>query len=376
MSIDERKTTILIVDDATDNINVISAIFKDIYRVKAATSGERALQIASSDDPPDLILLDVLMPGMDGYDTIKRLKANERTSDIPVIFLTSKTEAEDERTGFDLGAVDYITKPINPAILFARVDTHLTLKRVRDELEMKNRYLMEEVEKRTREISVIQDVTIMAMGSLAEMRDNETGNHIRRTQYYIKELAEHLVKKGKYRDVLTPENINLLFKSAPLHDIGKIGIPDRILLKPGKLTPEEFEIMKEHTTIGRDALVAAESLLDVDSSFLRFAREIVYSHHEWWNGKGYPQGLSGEEIPIAARLMAIADVYDATRCKRVYKPSKDHKTAVDEMVSERSTHFDPEILDAFLEIEKRFEEIALRFSDQKSSSTEGGSEPR
>ena len=376
MSIDERKTTILIVDDATDNINVISAIFKDIYRVKAATSGERALQIASSDDPPDLILLDVLMPGMDGYDTIKRLKANERTSDIPVIFLTSKTEAEDERTGFDLGAVDYITKPINPAILFARVDTHLTLKRVRDELEMKNRYLMEEVEKRTREISVIQDVTIMAMGSLAEMRDNETGNHIRRTQYYIKELAEHLVKKGKYRDVLTPENINLLFKSAPLHDIGKIGIPDRILLKPGRLTPEEFEIMKEHTTIGRDALVAAESLLDVDSSFLRFAREIVYSHHEWWNGKGYPQGLSGEEIPIAARLMAIADVYDATRCKRVYKPSKDHKTAVDEMVSERSTHFDPEILDAFLEIEKRFEEIALRFSDQKSSSTEGGSEPR
>ena len=376
MSIDERKTTILIVDDATDNINVISAIFKDIYRVKAATSGERALQIASSDDPPDLILLDVLMPGMDGYDTIKRLKANERTSDIPVIFLTSKTEAEDERTGFDLGAVDYITKPINPAILFARVDTHLTLKRVRDELEMKNRYLMEEVEKRTREISVIQDVTIMAMGSLAEMRDNETGNHIRRTQYYVKELAEHLVKKGKYRDVLTPENINLLFKSAPLHDIGKIGIPDRILLKPGRLTPEEFEIMKEHTTIGRDALVAAESLLDVDSSFLRFAREIVYSHHEWWNGKGYPQGLSGEEIPIAARLMAIADVYDATRCKRVYKPSKDHKTAVDEMVSERGTHFDPEILDAFLEIEKRFEEIALRFSDQKSSCTEGGSEPR
>jgi putative two-component system response regulator len=376
MYTDEKKATILIVDDSPENINIISSIFKDIYRIKAATSGERALQIASSDDPPDLILLDILMPGMNGYETIKRLKSSDRTSDIPVIFLTSKTESEDEKTGFDLGAVDYITKPINPAILFARVDTHLSLKKMRDELEMKNRYLMEEVEKRTREISVIQDVAIMAMASLAEMRDNETGNHIRRTQYYVKELAEHLVRKGKYRSILTPENINLIFKSAPLHDIGKIGIPDRILLKPGKLTPEEFEIMKEHTTIGRDALVAAESLLDVESSFLRFAREIVYSHHEWWNGKGYPQGLSGEEIPLSARLMAIADVYDATRCKRVYKPSKDHKTAVDEMVAERGTHFDPVLLDAFLEIEKKFEDIALRFADEKGSCTEGGSESR
>ncbi len=372
----ERQNIILIVDDAPENINIIGSVFKDIYKVKAATSGERALKIASSDEQPDLILLDIMMPDMDGYETIKRLKSNDKTRDILVIFLTSNTEVEDEKTGFDLGAVDYITKPINPAVLFARVDTHLSLKKARDELRRQNEFLEAEVEKRTREISTIQDVTIMAMGSLAEMRDNETGNHIRRTQYYVRILAEHLTSKGLFGDILTPDNINLLFKSAPLHDIGKIGIPDKILLKPGKLTPEEFEIMKEHTTIGKDALVAAESLLDVESSFLKFAREIVYSHHEWWNGSGYPQGLSGEEIPLSARLMAIADVYDATRCKRVYKPSKTHKTAVDEMISERGTHFDPVILDAFLEIERKFEEIATRFADENGSCIEDGREKR
>lgn len=363
MTDSEKKSIILIVDDSPENINVIKSVFKDIYKIKAATSGERALEIANSEEKPDIILLDIIMPGMNGYETIKRLKSNPNTAEIPVIFLTSKTELEDEKTGFDLGAVDYITKPINPAILFARVDTHLTLKKMRDELIEKNRYLEEEVQKRTKEISVIQDVTILAMGSLAEMRDNETGNHIRRTQYYVKLLAEHLAQKGLYKDILTPENITLLFKSAPLHDIGKIGIPDKILLKPGKLTPEEFEIMKEHTTIGRDALLAAESLLSVESSFLRFAREITYSHHEWFNGQGYPQGLIGEEIPLSARLMALADVYDATRCKRVYKPSKDHSTAVEEILAERGTHFDPVIVDAFVNLEKEFEQIALRFSD-------------
>ncbi|MCX7944194.1 MAG: response regulator, partial [Deltaproteobacteria bacterium] len=212
-----RKSIVLVVDDSPENINVIKSVFKDIYRIKAATSGERAIEIANSEEKPDLILLDIIMPGMNGYETIKKLKANPNTAEIPVIFLTSKGEVEDERTGFDLGAVDYITKPINPAILFARVDTHLSLKKMRDELLSKNKYLEEEVEKRTREISIIQDVTIMAMGSLAEMRDNETGNHIRRTQYYVKILAEHLVEEGYYKDILTQDNIKLLFKSAPLH---------------------------------------------------------------------------------------------------------------------------------------------------------------
>lgn len=373
---ERRQSIILVVDDTPENINIIGSVFKDIYRVKAATSGERALQIASSDEQPDLILLDIMMPGIDGYDTIRRLKANERTAEIPVIFLTSKTEIEDERTGFDLGAVDYITKPINPAILFARVDTHLSLKKARDMLKRQNEVLEEEVEKRTREISTIQDVTILAMGSLAEMRDNETGNHIRRTQHYVKALAERLAEKGLFSDILVPHNINLFFKSAPLHDIGKIGIPDKILLKAGGLTAEEFEIMKEHTTIGRDALMSAESLLDVECSFLRFAREIAYSHHEWYNGKGYPQGLSGEEIPLSARLMAIADVYDAARCKRVYKPSKAHSIAVEEMISERGTHFDPVILDTFLEIEMKFEEISQKFADGKGGCTEDGGEKR
>ncbi len=359
----DKRNIILIVDDVSENINVIKNVFKDIYKIKAATSGERAIELAKSEEKPDLILLDIIMPNMNGYETIKVLKSNPDTADIPVIFLTSKTESEDEKTGFDLGAVDYITKPINPAVLFARVDTHLQLKKMRDELLEKNRYLEDEVEKRTREISIIQDVTIFAMGSLAEMRDNETGNHIRRTQYYVKILAGHLANKGYFKETLTKENINLLFKSAPLHDIGKIGISDSILLKPGRLTPEEFEIMKEHTTIGRDAITSAESLLDVESSFLRFAREITYSHHEWYNGKGYPQGISGDEIPLSARLMAIADVYDAARCKRVYKASKDHRTVVGEIIAERGTHFDPVIVDAFIELKDKFEEIASRFSD-------------
>lgn len=371
---ERRQSIILVVDDTPENIHIIGSVFKDIYRVKAATSGERAVQIANSDEQPDLILLDIMMPGIDGYETIRRLKANERTAEIPVIFLTAKTEIEYERTGFDLGAVDYITKPINPSILFARVDTHLSLKKARDMLKRQNEILEDEVKRRTEEISTIQDVTMIAMGSLAEVRDNETGNHIRRTQYYVKALAERLAEKGLFRDILVPHNIDLLFKSAPLHDIGKIGIPDRILLKPGRLTAEEFEIMKEHTTIGRDALMAAESLLNVESSFLRFAREIAYSHHEWYNGKGYPEGLSGEGIPLPARLMAIADVYDAARSKRVYKPSKSHSMAMEEMIAERGTHFDPVILDAFLEIEMRFEEISQKFADENSSCTEDGSE--
>jgi len=234
---------------------------------------------------------------------------------------------------------------------------------VRDFLVDKAVFLEEEVLKRTREVQMIQDVTIVAMASLAETRDNETGNHIRRTQNYVRVLAKQMQTHPRFRDVLTDETIELLYKSAPLHDIGKVGIPDRILLKPGKLTPEEFEIMKTHTTLGRDAILAAEARLDVSNSFLSLAREIAYSHQEKWDGSGYPEGLSGDDIPLSARLMAVADVYDALISRRVYKAPLSHDDAVAVIVEGSGAHFDPDLVAGFVELESEFRAIAQQFSD-------------
>jgi len=268
------KPVVLIVDDTPENLTIMNGLLKDVYRTKVANSGERALKLAAAEPKPDLVLLDIMMPGMDGYEVCRRLKADANTQEIPVIFLTAKTQVEDESQGFEVGCVDYITKPISPPIVLARVRTHLALKAAADFLRDKNAYLAAEVARRTKQISVVQDVTIMAMASLAETRDNETGNHIRRTQHYVRLLALELRKQPKFAAVLDDATIELLFKSAPLHDIGKVGIPDAILLKPGKLTPEEFEVMKTHTKFGRDAIVAAEALLDEPVSFLEYAREV------------------------------------------------------------------------------------------------------
>ena len=357
------KPTVLVVDDTPDNLTLITNLLKDRYRTKIATNGEKALKVAVTGTPPDLVLLDIMMPVMDGYEACRRLKADRKTSGIPVIFLTAKTEEAVETLGFEAGAVDYITKPISPPILLARVETHLQLKAVRDFLVDKAVFLEEEVLKRTREVQTIQDVTIVAMASLAETRDNETGNHIRRTQNYVRVLAKQMQTHPRFRDVLTDETIELLYKSAPLHDIGKVGIPDRILLKPGKLTPEEFEIMKTHTTLGRDAILAAEARLDVSNSFLSLAREIAYSHQEKWDGSGYPEGLSGDDIPVSARLMAVADVYDALISRRVYKAPLSHDDAVAVIVEGSGAHFDPDLVAGFVELESEFRAIAQQFSD-------------
>ena len=238
------------------------------------------------------------MPQMDGYEVCRRLKAEPATRDIPVIFLTARSEPDDERAGLALGAVDYITKPISPPILLARVNTHLALKATSDFLRDKSAYLEREVAMRTLEVQAIQDVTIMAMTSLAETRDNETGNHIRRTQLYVKTLAERLRHHPRFEHLLNDRMIELLYKSAPLHDIGKIGIPDSILLKPGKLTVEEFEIMKTHTTLGRNAIEDAERRLGMRVAFLSVSKEIAYSHQEKWDGSGYPEGLAGTPFPF------------------------------------------------------------------------------
>jgi len=236
----------------------------------------------------------------------------------------------------------------------------------REFLQDKNTFLESEVARRMRQLALIQDVTIMAMASLAETRDNETGNHIRRTQNYVRALAQKLRDHPRFRAQLDDDTIELLYKSAPLHDIGKVGIPDAILLKPGKLTPEEFEVMKTHTTLGRDAILAAERLINAPSTFLRLAREIAHFHQEKWDGSGYPEGLAGEAIPVSARLMAVADVYDALIARRVYKPPFPHDEAVQIIRAGRDQHFDPDMVDAFVAVQVEFKAIAERYADSEA----------
>ena len=356
------KLTILTVDDTPTNIDVVKGVLSDLYFVQAATNGKMALKIIER-KKPDLILLDIMMPDMDGYEVCQRLKADMKTHDIPIIFITAKSEIEDEMKGFELGAVDYITKPISPPILKERVKIHLELKLARDNLQKQNELLEEKVVKRTEQMEELQDVAMVAMGALAESRDPETGNHIRRTQHYVKALALQLQTHPRFSEFLTPENITSLYKSAPLHDIGKVGVPDHILLKPGKLTFEEFEEMKKHTTYGRDAIASAETTMSRADNFLVFAKEIAYSHQEKWDGSGYPEGLSGDDIPISARLMAVADVYDALISRRVYKPAFSHEKSIEIILEGKGSHFDSDIVDAFIEISDEFHTISLKYSD-------------
>ena len=357
------KATVLVIDDSPDSLALISGLLKDHYRVKVANNASIGLQIALGEPAPDLILLDVMMVGMDGFEACRELKANPATTQIPVIFLTEKTEVVDEALGLGLGAADYISKPVSPPILLARIATQLQLLASRDLLKNRADLLEIEVAKRTGELVAAQDTTILAMSMLAETRDLDTGNHIRRTQNYVKTLAEHLQQHPRFAAELNATSIAMLYKSAPMHDIGMVGIPDRILLKPGRLTPDEFEIMKTHTTIGYDAIVQAENALGGPVEFLRMAKEIAYSHQEKWDGSGYPQGLAGEAIPLSARLMALADVYDALISVRVYKDGLPHDRAVQEIFQGRATHFDPDMVDAFIEIQDEFAAIAARFVD-------------
>ena len=361
------RPTILIVDDTPDNIMLLSRLLKDKYHTKVATNGSTALQVAAATPDLDLVLLDVMMPGMDGYETCRQLKANPATSDIPVIFLTAKNQIEDEAMGLSVGAVDYLGKPISPPILFARVSTHLTLRAARKLLQEHNENLERMVQQRTAQLLLMQEALILAMGAMAETRDGTldglSGNHIRRTQRYMRALAMKLRSHPRFAASLTDENIELMYKSAPLHDIGKVAIPDRILQKQGKLDPEEFEVMKLHAAYGRDTIMLAEKHLGGSNSFLMFAREIAHSHQEKWDGSGYPESLSGDAIPVSARLMAVADVYDALISRRVYKPAYSHDEALDIMKKGRGTHFDPDVLDAFFDISERFRDIAREFGD-------------
>jgi len=360
--VNEALSTILIVDDSSENLAVLNELLQPIYRVRITTSGENALRLAVTSPEPDLIMLDVMMPDINGYEVFTLLRGDPRTRDIPIIFVTAMNSTEDEMRGLAAGAVDYITKPIVPLIVLARVRTQLELKKARDWLRNQNDFLEAEVARRMGENLLIQDVSILALAHLAETRDPETGNHLRRTQGYVHALAEHLQNHPRFSALLTTANIELLAKSAPLHDIGKVGIPDHILLKPGKLTPEEWEVMKTHAQLGSQAIEQAEREIVKPVEFLILAKEIAHWHHERWDGSGYPDGLAGDAIPISARLMALADVFDALINRRVYKEPFSFATAKDIIAAESGRQFDPDVVEAFLAMFDIFESIATHYT--------------
>jgi putative two-component system response regulator len=359
--INPTVSTILIVDDSPENLRILNDVLHRHYRVLAVSSGEACLKTACKLPKPDLILLDVMMPVMDGYEVLSQLRENSATHDIPVIFLTALTTPTNEEYGLRLGAADYISKPITPSLVLARVHTQLEAKQARDWMKNQNTFLEAEVEKRMLENNLIQRVSIRALAHLAETRDKETGNHILRTQAYVQRLATGLREHPRFVNTFNDKYIDLLSQSAPLHDIGKVGIPDHILLKPGKHTADEWEIMKTHAKIGSDAIEQAERDINIQPAFLAIAKEIAHWHHEKWDGSGYPDKLAKDAIPVSARLMALADVFDALISARIYKPSFPYNKACDIIAAESGKHFDPDLVSAFLEGFDDFVAIAEKY---------------
>jgi len=355
--------TVLVVDDAPANLSLLAGLLNKSHRVKLAPSGAKALALARR-AAPDLILLDVMMPEMDGYEVCRRLKADPLTRHIPVLFLTAMSQPEDEAKGFEVGAADFIQKPISPAIVQARVRTHLQIKTYQDQLTERNVWLQSELSQRMAQVDQLREATLHVMVSFAEFRDEETGNHVKRTQEYVRTLAQHLYECGAHLDVLNPSSIEHIAKSAPLHDIGKVAIPDHILLKPGRLDADELVIMRQHAMHGWEMLHRAAHRMGDQEGFLHHAKDISRYHHEKWDGSGYPDGLAGGQIPLSARLMAVADVYDALISRRPYKEPMSHERAVDFILQGRGTHFDPEIVQAFEDTLPQFVRIARTWSDE------------
>ena len=338
----ESQPTVLVVDDVPENIDVLAGILRPEYKVKVSLNGEKALEIAKAGPAPDLILLDIMMPGIDGYEVCRRLKADLTTRRIPVIFVTAKGEVRDEALGFEVGGVDYITKPVSPPIVQARVRTHLAL-------YDQARALSGLVRQRTQALNDTRLQVIRRLGRAAEFKDNETGLHVIRMSHYSRLLG---LVAG-----LGEDEVDVLFNAAPMHDIGKIGIPDRILQKPGKLDTGEWEVMKQHAEIG------ARIIGNHDSILLETARVIALTHHEKWNGRGYPEGLEGDEIPLVGRIVAIADVFDALTSVRPYKRAWPVDEAVGLLQKEAGQHFDPDLISKFLEVLPQVLEIKERYAE-------------
>lgn len=354
---------ILVVDDSKTDVMIIKSILYD-YNLLYACNGIEAMEAIKDNPAIDIMLLDLNMPVMNGFEVLQAVQKNILYKKITTLILTNHDEIENEIRGLDLGAVDYIRKPLNMASLRKRIEIHLNLRRARKYMEEQNHILEEMVAARTSEVVITRDIAIHALIGLLEVRDLESSNHALRTQWMMKALCEHLKTKEKYTEILNDEYIHDLFKTAPLHDIGKVGIPDKILLKPGTLDAEEFDFMKKHTTFGVEAL-QYQLNPEKTASFICTAIEIAGTHHEKFDGSGYPNALQGEEIPLSGRLMAIIDVYDALTSSRCYKPAISHEEALEIILFEKAKHFDPYLVDAFMEIEKEIQAISNTYLQQK-----------
>ncbi len=341
-----RRPTILVADDSPQNIELLSRVLGQEYRIKVATSGEKALKIAYSDEPPDLILLDIMMPDLSGLQVCQRIKANPDRRRIPIIFVTAMTTVEDESLGLAMGAVDYISKPISPALVQARVRTHLALYDQSRELERM-------VAQRTAELVATRQQIIRRLGRAAEYKDNETGNHVVRMSHIARLVAQ---QAG-----LGPEAVQLVFQSAAMHDLGKIGVPDRILLKPGPLTEDEWAVMRQHAQIGADIIGRH------DNELLATARAIALTHHEKWDGTGYPQGLKGEQIPLYGRIVAIADVFDALMSRRPHRAPLPTAESLAIMGEQKGKHFDPVLLECFFQQQFEILKVMELYSDDRGA---------
>jgi putative two-component system response regulator len=358
-----KQGDILIVDDTPENLRILwELLSSEGYHTRAVSDGAAAIAAATS-SPPDLILLDIVMPTVDGFEVCRRLKLDPRLRDVPVIFLSALDEVGDKVRAFTAGGVDYVAKPFQFPEVRMRVETHLRLRRLQVELEAHNRHLVELVSEQVREISDSQMATIFALAKLAEARDGETGKHIERVQLYCRLLAATLAEQSTYAGRIEESFIENIFLASPLHDIGKVAIRDHILLKQGELTATEFDEMKLHTTLGAQTLEAVKTRYP-RNEFLRLGIEIARCHHERWDGNGYPAGLAGTDIPLSARIMAVADSYDAARSRRCYKPALSHSECRSALALRNRSYFDPDVLAAFEDVQGLFEDIASALNDE------------
>lgn len=348
---EESRRTILIVDDEPVNIDVLKGILAPHYAIRAATCGESAVWLALSDAPPDLILLDVVMPDISGLDVCATLKADPRSRGIPIIFVTSMNEDEDQARGFELGAADYLTKPVSAPVVLARVRTHLALYERNHRLEELVADRTAALSAKGRELEATQLAIIQRLARAAEFRDNETGMHVIRFSKFARLLAKRIG--------MSDTDADQMMHASLMHDVGKIGVPDNVLLKPGRLTEEEFEVIKRHPEIG------AEIIGHHESALLQLAAVISLTHHEKWDGKGYPRGLSGESIPLAGRICAIADIFDALTSVRPYKPAWTVDATLDYLRKQAGEALDPTLVEAFLQMRNEIEDIMRTFRDHE-----------
>ena len=345
------KPLILLIDDSPENLQLMSAVLGETFQVRVANRGELGIKLAKRAPHPRVILLDVLMPEMDGYEVLSALQENPETQHIPVIFLTAKSDEADEKYGLSLGAADYLTKPINPAVTVARIWTQIKLGQAQEELMRMNQHLAAQIDARSKEIIRLQEAAILVVTTLASARFPDASSPARRVQELLELFCRELQSLGDYQDELRDDRLEAFISAAPLYDVGKIGLSKELLIKDQVLTPDELEEMKSHTTVALEAMERAEQELGMEITFLKYAKLAALSHHENWDGSGYPYGLSGEKIPLYGRIIRIVDSYMAMRSARAHRQALSRDQAVDGLLAGRGSQFDPKLLDAFLRIE-------------------------